>query len=138
MNISAEREEAIRERFINNNSFPRLMGVVLDAIGDSRARLSVEVTERLKQPQGVMHGGAIATLIDTAVALAIVGTTETDERFTTVNMSVNYLSPVREGRVAAEARIVRKGRRIIVADCEVSDSDGKLIAKALVTYMLLS
>jgi len=82
-----------------------------------------------------MHGGAIASLIDTAVALAIAGVSEPGDRFTTVELKVNYLSPIRTGRAIADARLIKTGRRIIVADCDVSDSSGKLAAKALVTYI---
>jgi acyl-CoA thioesterase len=98
----------------------------------------VEVRRELLQLQGVMHGGAIATLIDTAVAFAILGSSSPDIRFTTVELKVNYLSPIRGGRVVADARLVRDGRRIVVADCEVFDSEGKLAAKGLVTYIKLN
>jgi acyl-CoA thioesterase len=99
--------------------------------------LSLEVRKDLLQLQGVMHGGAIASLIDTAVAFAIVGASEPDDRFTTVEMKVNYLSAIREGRVIADARLIRDGRRIIVAECDVFDSKGRLAAKGLLTYIRL-
>lgn len=138
LDISPEREELIRERFIRNNSYPRLLGVELDSIEPGRARLMVEVTDRLKQPQGVMHGGAIASLIDTAVALAIASTAGPEARFTTVDMTVTYLSPVFGGRVFADAKIIRQGRRIVAAECDVSDAAGKPVAKALLTYIFLN
>ena len=135
MEITPEKKEAIRRRLIDSNNFPRLLGFVLDSLEHGRAVLSVEVGEQLLQLQGIMHGGAIASLIDTAVALAIAGISEPGERFTTVEMKVNYLSPIKAGRAIADARLIKSGRRIIVADCGVSDSSGKLSAKALVTYI---
>jgi uncharacterized protein (TIGR00369 family) len=115
-----------------------MLGIEIDSIEEGRARLSVEVRKELKQLQGVMHGGAIASLIDTAVAFAIVGASEPEDRFTTVEMKVNYLRPISEGRVTADARIIKDGRRIIVADCDVLDSGGKLAAKGLLTYIRLN
>jgi acyl-CoA thioesterase len=100
--------------------------------------LSLEVQQRHLQLAGVMHGGAIATLIDTAVAFAIVGASQPGARFTTVEMKVNYLNPIREGRVVADARLIRDGRRIVVADCDVTDSQGRLAAKGLLTYIRLN
>ena len=97
MEITPEKEEAIRRRLIDSNNFPRLLGFVLDSLEHGRAVLSVEVGEQLLQLQGIMHGGAIASLIDTAVALAIAGISEPGERFTTVEMKVNYLSPIKTG-----------------------------------------
>ncbi len=136
MEITPERERDIREKF-EINHFPRLLGIEIDSVEPGRARLSVEIRKELLQLQGIMHGGAIATLINTAVAFAIVGASEPDARFTTVELKVNYLSPIREGRVVADARLVRDGRRIVVADCDVFDANGRLAAKGLLTYIRL-
>jgi uncharacterized protein (TIGR00369 family) len=127
----------IREKF-DVNHFPRMLGIEIDSVEPGRARLSVEVRKELKQLQGVMHGGAIASLIDTAVAFAIVGASEPEDRFTTVEMKVNYLRPISGGRVTADARLIKDGRRIIVADCDVFDADGRLAAKGLLTYIRLN
>lgn len=137
MEITPERERMIREKF-EVNHFPKLLGIEIDAIEPGRAVLSVAVRQELLQLQGVMHGGAIAALIDTAVAFAIVSVSQPHDRFTTVEMKVNYLSAIREGRVRAEARLIRDGRRIIVADCDVFDAQGRLAAKGLLTYIRLN
>ncbi|HVG18091.1 MAG TPA: PaaI family thioesterase [Blastocatellia bacterium] len=136
MEITPETERAIREKF-EANHFPKMLGIEIDSIGPGRARLGVEVRQELLQLQGVMHGGAIASLIDTAVAFAILSVSEPEDRFTTVEMKVNYLSAIREGRVVADAHLIRDGRRIIVADCDVFDSKGWLCAKGLLTYIRL-
>src|SRR6266571_6473277 len=125
MELSAEHIRLISEKF-ESNHFPRSVGIELDSIEHGRARLSLEVKQQHLQLAGVMHGGAIATLIDTAVAFAIVGASKPEDRFTTVDMKVNYLAAIREGRITAEARLIRDGRRIIVADCDVFDANGKL------------
>src|ERR1044071_10211290 len=101
MEITPEREKAIREKF-EFNHFSKMLGIEIDSIEPGRARLSVEVRQDLLQLQGVMHGGAIASLVDTAVAFAIISVSQPHDRFTTVEMKVNYLSAIREGRVTAE------------------------------------
>ena len=136
MEITPERLRLIREKF-NSNHFPRSLGIELDSIESGAARLTLEVKRQHLQLAGVMHGGAIATLIDTAVAFAIVGASHLGARFTTIEMKVNYLSPIREGRIVASARLIRDGRRIVVAECDVIDSRGRLAAKGLLTYMRL-
>lgn len=137
MEITDERLRLIREKF-ESNHFPRSLGIELDSIEPGSARLSLEVQQRHLQLAGIMHGGAIATLIDTAVAFAIVGASGPGARFTTIEMKVNYLSAIREGRITAEAKLIRDGRRIVVADCDVYDSGGRLAAKGLLTYMRLN
>lgn len=136
MEITPEIEQKIRDRFAFNH-FPRLLGIEIDSIENGIAHLSVEVTEKLLQLAGVMHGGAIATLIDTAVAMAIVSVSEPQSKFTTVELKVNYLRPIKDGRIVAEARLIQNGRRIVVADCDVFDAEGKLAAKGLLTYIHL-
>ncbi|HWP42518.1 MAG TPA: PaaI family thioesterase [Blastocatellia bacterium] len=132
--ITPERERSIREKF-ETNHFPRMLGIEIDSLHKGRAVLSVEVRRDLLQLAAVMHGGAIASLIDTAVAFAIATVSEPEDRFTTVEMKVNYLSAIREGRAVADARLIRSGRRIIVADCDVFDHRGRLAAKGLLTYI---
>ncbi len=137
MEITPETLRLIRDKF-ETNAFPRSLGIELDSIEQGRARLSLEVGSQHLQLAGIMHGGAIATLIDTAVAFAIVGASEPHARFTTVEMKVNYLSAIREGRVIADARLIRDGRRIVVAECDLFDSKGRLAAKGLLTYLRLN
>jgi uncharacterized protein (TIGR00369 family) len=136
MEITVEQLRLIRDKF-DTNHFPRSLGIELDSIEPGRARLSLEVKRQHLQLAGIMHGGAIATLIDTAVAFAIVGASEPGARFTTIEMKVNYLSAIRQGRIVADAKLIRDGRRIVVAECDVLDSNGRLAAKGLLTYMRL-
>ena len=136
MTIPHEREKLIRERF-ETNHFAKHLGFELEVVEPGHSRIAVEVTRDLLQLSGVMHGGAIASLIDTAVAFAIAGSSEPDSRFTTVEMKLNYLSSIRGGRATADARVIRSGRRIIVAESDVFDSEGRHAAKGLLTYIRL-
>ena len=137
MEITPDVMEKIRAKF-EQNHFPKLVGIEIDDIEPGRAKLSLEVSEKHRQLQGIMHGGAIATLIDTAVAYAIVGASEPGAKFTTIELKINYLSPIVEGRVIADARLIRDGKRIVVAECDVFDAAGKMAAKGLLTYMRLT
>ncbi|HEX4950642.1 MAG TPA: PaaI family thioesterase [Blastocatellia bacterium] len=137
MEITPEVLEKIRAKF-EQNHFPKMVGIEIDHIEAGRARLGLNVTEMHRQLAGIMHGGAIATLIDTAVAFAIVGASEPGAKFTTIELKINYLSPIVEGRIVADARLIRDGKRIIVAECDVFDAAGKLAAKGLLTYMRLN
>ena len=136
MTITAEQELEIRKKF-EANHFPKLLGMELDMIESGRAVLGLTVRKELLQLQSVMHGGAIASLIDTAVAFAIAAASRPTDKFTTVELKVNYLSAIREGRVTADAKLIRDGRRIVVAECDVHDAAGRLAAKGLATYIRL-
>jgi uncharacterized protein (TIGR00369 family) len=69
--------------------------------------------------------------------MALLGLVEKGERFTTVEMNINYVSPFREGKITAEARIIHKGSRIALGDVDVRDDQGGLVAKCLATYTIM-
>jgi acyl-CoA thioesterase len=115
--------------------FARFLGLELDEIGSGTATLAVIIRKDLMQNQGVVHGGAIASLIDTATAFAILSLLEPKEKVTTVDLAISYLRPVTGGRLTAVAKVVRAGRRLFVVSAEVFDRQGKLITTALSTYI---
>jgi uncharacterized protein (TIGR00369 family) len=83
-----------------------------------------------------MHGGAIATLIDTAVVPAI-GTAYEDPRlFSTIQMSVRYTGPVRQEDLVAEGWVSRRGKRVVFCDVEVRTSAAVLVATGQLIYIV--
>ena len=115
--------------------FARLLELELESIDSGTAILALNVRKELTQNQGVVHGGAIASLIDTATAFAILSLLTPKERVTTVDLTISYLRPLRTGRLRAVAKVIRAGRRIFVVTAEVFDDEGKLATTALSTYI---
>jgi uncharacterized protein (TIGR00369 family) len=123
------------KKAIDTVPFARLLGIELDDIGSGTATLGLNVRKQLLQNHGVVHGGAIASLIDTATAFAIISLLAPSERVTTVDLTISYLRPFTEGRMTAVAKVLRSGRRLFVVSAEVFDTEGKLATTALSTYM---
>jgi len=117
--------------------FAKLLGIKLDDIEAGEATLSLHIREEFKQNAGVVHGGVIASLIDSATAFAILPLLNPDERTTTVDLTISYLRPLVAGVVIARAKVLRAGRRMIATSAELFDDDGKLAATALSTYIRL-
>ena len=115
--------------------FAKFLGIELDEIDAGVATLSFEIRPELKQNHGVVHGGAIASLIDSATAFAIISLLPTDEHATTVDLTISYLRPLTQGRARAVARVIRSGKRLIVVSAELFDDRGTLAATALSTYI---
>ena len=134
--LSGEHFERLRT-VLNSVPFARLLGIELAAAERGKVTLRLQIRAELKQNQGVLHGGVIASIIDTATAFAIVSQLTEPEKFTTVDLTVNYLRPLREGVVTAQAHVVRSGRRLLTVTAEVHDSAGNLAAIALSTYIKL-
>jgi uncharacterized protein (TIGR00369 family) len=117
--------------------YAQLIGLELGELKSGEATLYLNVRDELKQNQGVMHGGAVASLIDTASAFAVVTRLEANERVTTTDLTIHYLRPILSGRLTATARVVRGGRRLFVLSVDVTNDQQKLVATALTTYIKL-
>ena len=111
-----------------------LLGIELIDIKPGEAIAKMKMRDELRQPYGVLHGGATASLIDTAMAFAVIASTAEDEKATTVDLTVHYLRPVTEGEIICTAKMVRTGKRILTISAEVVNEQEKLIATALSTY----
>jgi acyl-CoA thioesterase len=123
---------------LENVPFAKLLGIEIESIEPGHAVLTMEIREDLKRNGGIAHGGAIATLIDSAMAMAIVPLLAEGERTTTVDLTIHYLRPLSERSARASARVVRAGRRVITVSAELFDADEKLAATALSTYLRLT
>ena len=130
------RVARIREAFASV-PYAKFLGLELGEMKSGEASIHLAVRDELRQNRGVMHGGAVASLIDTASAFAVVTQLEPDERVTTTDLTIHYLRPVTSGRLTATARTVRAGRRLFVLSVEVIDDQQKLVATAVTTYIKL-
>ncbi len=117
--------------------FWQLLGMQVLHADAGKAQLTMPVTSEHLQAYGVIHGGALASLIDAAIGLAVHTTLGPDEATTTTNLNVMYSSPAHEGLLLAEASLVRRGGTIIYGDCRIEDTQGRLIAHGSATYMIL-
>jgi uncharacterized protein (TIGR00369 family) len=139
--ISTELSQAQQARIaraLDMVPFAKLLGLQIETAEEGRAVMSLQIRDELRQNLGVVHGGATASLIDSVAAIAIISLLQEGEKATTVDLTVNYLRPLRSGKVTATARVVRAGRRIIALSAEVEDEAGNLAATALTTYLRLS
>ena len=117
--------------------YAKLLGLELGEISGGQATIHLTVRDELRQNQGVVHGGAVASLIDTAAAFAVVTELAAGERVTTTDLTIHYLRPVSSGRLSATARIVRGGRRLSVLSVEVRNEQQTLLATAVTSYIKL-
>jgi uncharacterized protein (TIGR00369 family) len=135
--LTPEEEKRIREAF-ERVPFVHLLKVELGEVRRGAATLYLEVRDELRQNNGVVHGGAIASLIDTAAAFAIITSLEKGQTTTTVDLTIHYLRPLLAGRAIAQARVLRAGRRILTIRVDVLDETQALAATALTSFIRLS
>jgi len=114
--------------------FPNLVGLVTEEIRTDYARLRLPFRPELEQPAGVVHGGAIATLIDTVVVPAVGQAYPPGTAYFTINMDIRFLSAVTGEDAVAEGWIDQRGRSMIFCRAEVRTASGKLAADGTMTY----
>lgn len=116
--------------------FPAMVGVEVEELRRDYARMRLPWRRELNQPQGLMHGGAIATLIDTVVVPAIGTAYEEHRPYSTIEMSVRYLGPVRQEDLVAEGWVTRRGKRVVFCDVEVRTAGHVVVATGHLIYVV--
>lgn len=116
------------EAWIDGSPFEKLLGVQILKAEEGQAHLSLPFTLKLSNGGGVMHGGAMASLADTAVAMAIKTLLPPGTAFATTGLSMKFVTPVLEGQVHAYARVRKTGARTFSGDCELLGEGGETYA----------
>jgi uncharacterized protein (TIGR00369 family) len=126
------------QQWLQASPFVGLLGIKVDKLDPDLAVLTLPFRAEHVTIGDVVHGGALSALIDTAATAAAWAGAETsgDIRGTTVGLTVSFVGPARSQDVTATARVSRRGRTLVFVDVEATAADGKLVAKALVTYKL--
>jgi uncharacterized protein (TIGR00369 family) len=118
--------------------FPGYVGLVLEEVRQDYARMRLPHRREIDQPQGVVHGGAIATLVDTVVVPAIGSAYDDRRALLTVGMTIQYLDAVAGEDAIAEGWVEKRGRSTVFCRVEVRTASGVLAATASVVYKVSS
>jgi uncharacterized protein (TIGR00369 family) len=114
-----------------------LIGLRLVAIEPGRARYELDADHRHHNPMGTLHGGILCDIADSAMGMAFASTLDEGESFTTLELKINFLRPVKSARLIAEGTVVQRGRTAGMTECAVTDENGRLIARASSTCLAL-
>ena len=115
----------------------RLIGFRMTAAEPGRTEFELEADERHANPMGTLHGGILCDLADAAMGTAYATQLEEGESFTTLELKINFLRPVWTGKLSATGRVVQRGRTVGLAECDVLDEGGRLVARASSTCLTL-
>lgn len=122
---------------VNTGDFPSHIGFRLAHIETDACRIELDVAQPHFQPFGIVHGGVLATLIDTATFWAGFMRLPEDAGLVNVDLKLNYLKAVTGGRLVADGRCLRPGRQISYTEASVRDERGDLVAHGTSTLMAL-
>ncbi len=112
------------------------LGARLEDSDDGAARLVFEVRDEHLNPAGTLHGGVVATLVDTAMGQAVRTTTEDGEVPATSQLTVTYLHPGAPGPLQVQGRVRTRGRHLTVCEADL-EQEGRAVAHAVATFAIL-
>src|SRR5947209_1800195 len=115
----------------------KLIGFRPTSVEDGKAVFELEAGPQHANPMGTLHGGVLCDVADAAMGVAYASTLGDGETFTTLELKINFLRPFKSGTLTATARVVTAGRTIGLTECDVTDAEGRLIARAMSTCMTL-
>jgi uncharacterized protein (TIGR00369 family) len=115
----------------------KLLGLTITSSGSGRATVEFEASGRYANPAGTLHGGVLCDLADAAMGVAYLSTLARGETLTTIELKINFLRPVWNAKLRAEARMVRAGKVVGLVECDIFDERQRLVARASSTCMTL-
>lgn len=114
-----------------------LIGFRIVSVEAGTAIVEIDTAPEHGNPMGTLHGGVLCAIADSAMGLAQHSVLAPGESFTTLELKINFLRPVWRDRLRAVGRVTKPGKTISLLECEVLDSQGRLVAKSFSTYMTL-
>jgi len=116
-----------------SNPFRDALGIEVLEAGHGRSVVRMPAGEMILNALGVVHGGALCALADSAIGTALRSALDPGDTLATIEIKLNFIAPAR-GETVARAQAVHLGRTTAVADVEISDAGGTLVAKGLATF----
>lgn len=124
------------EAWISAAPFERLLHISIVEATEGRATLTMPFRLDFAQGAGLMHGGALVSLADTAVVMAIKSLLPVGSHFATIRMETKFLHPVKQGVVTARARILSREDRIIEGQAILYDDQERAVVEFNSTFKI--
>lgn len=115
----------------------RLIGFELKSIRRGESVIELETTDMHANPMGSLHGGILCDIADAAMGIAFASTLEDGESFTTLELKINFLRPVWKEKLRASGKVVKRGKSVGMVECDVTNSQGTLVARSSSTCLVL-
>lgn len=136
MKVNPSYVEALKT-VVKKSPYPSHMAMVLEHIEIDKADVVFNLADCHLQPYGIVHGGVVATVLDTATFWAAFLRLPEEAGLVNVDLKLNYLEPVVDGRLIAKGSCIRPGRSISYSEASVFDENDNLIAHGTSTLKVL-
>lgn len=122
---------------VRRSPFHRWAGMELVEVGDGEAELAMDLHPHHFNPQGIVHGGIISSLADTAIGLALRSKLRPGMTHRTAQLDVHFLAKGEGNRLIGRGRALHLGRQMGYGEAEVLDEGGRVLARASATFIVL-
>jgi len=125
---------------LESSPYWTLLGMKVGHLEPNLARLHLPFSAHLEQIFSVMHGGALASLLDAAGAVAFFPELDlARETISTIELKINYLNPVTRGQaeIVATGQVIKKGKKVGVSRIEIHNTFRELVAIGIATYAIV-
>jgi len=120
------------------NPFLGFMGIRYESIKEGYARFRMTIRPEYLQGAGLVQGGVMVAMADESIAHAIMPLLKENEGLTTVELKSNFLAPVKEGDLIAEATVFKKGKSIIIGDCLIKNDQDRPVLRCTATFLIVT
>jgi len=123
--------------FVNQSPYFLLLSMEIKDFQWRTCLLEVKLEEKHLQPFVMVHGGAIASIVDAAAFWAVFPQVEKGMGLTTVEMKLNYLAQAQKGKLVAKGQCIRIGRTLTLGETQVRNGEGSLVTHGTATMMVV-
>lgn len=116
----------------------RFLGMDIEDVEPGHAIARLKVSEDVLNPNGMVHGGVLFTMVDTAMGKATMALLEEGQLCASIEIQMRFLRPVSAGQLEADTTVVRRGRNVVHLESQIRDTDGALVATGAGTFAVIS
>jgi len=134
-----EKIQYLKDVIDGKRSPPRiaqLLGFRIIDFCEGCTTVEIDIDERFYNPMNTVHGGIFCDIADAAMGISFFTTLKDNESFTSVDLRINFLKPVKSGRLTASSKILHRGKRLGYMECEILNEKKELVAKASSTCII--
>ena len=129
--------ERIKAEGRDANPFFTLMGIEIGSVSRGSATLRMPVRPDMLNGEDFLQGGLFTALADEAMVLAIYPQLDPQERIATISENTTFLSGTQRGVLVGTGRVIKKGRRVIFAEADVTlDGSDRILSRSTATFMV--
>jgi uncharacterized protein (TIGR00369 family) len=134
--LNERQLQDLRQR-VERSPFHQWAGMTLVSVGDGEAELTMDLLPQHFNPQGIVHGGIISALADTSIGLALRSRLRPGFTHRTAQLNVHFLAKGEGTRLVGRGRALHLGTRMGYGESDVLDAEGRLLARATATFVVL-